>query len=87
MAPLGLIVVGGDLRAQLDLADGDLLLVPASGLGLLLLLVLVLRVVEHADHGRAGLGRHLHEVEVPLLRVAQRLVRLHHADLLPIVAD
>jgi hypothetical protein len=49
---LRLVVVVGDLRAQLDLADVDLLLVLARLLGLLLLLVLVLRVVEQAAYGR-----------------------------------
>ena len=53
VALLGLVVVVGDLRAQLDLADVDLLLVLARGLGLLLLLVLVLRVVEQPGDRRA----------------------------------
>src|SRR5215210_3933227 len=47
---LRLVVVGRDLRPQLDLAHGHRLLVAARRLGLLLLLVLVLRVVEHAAH-------------------------------------
>ena len=61
---LGRVVVLGDLRPELDLADGDLLLVLARGLLLLGLLVLVLRVVEDAADGRAGLGGDLDEVEV-----------------------
>ena len=52
MALLGLVVVVGDLRPQLDLADVDLLLVLAGCLRLLLLLVLVLRVVEQAGDRR-----------------------------------
>ena len=51
------------------------------------LLVLVLGVVEHAADGRARVGRDLDEVEVALLRVAQRFVGLDNADLLPVVAD
>ena len=87
MALLGLVVVVRDLRPQLDLAHVDLLLVPARGLGLLLLLVLVLRVVEHAADRRAGLGGHLDQVEVALLRVAQRLVARDDADLVAVLAD
>ena len=87
VALLGVVVVLGDLRAELDLADRDLLLVLARLLLLLRLLVLVLGVVEHAADGRLGLGRHLDEVEVALLRVAQRVVDLHHADLLAVLAD
>jgi hypothetical protein len=84
---LGLVVVLSDLRAQLDLAHRHLLLVLAGLLRLLLLLVLVLRVVEDPDHGRARLGGHLDEVEVLRLRVPQRLVARHDADLLAVVAD
>ena len=87
MALLGRVVVLGDLRAELDLADRDLLLVLARGLQLLGLLVLVLRVVEDAADGRARLGGDLDEVELALLRVAQRLVGLHDADLVAILAD
>ena len=70
VALLGVVVVLRDLRAELDLADRDLLLVLARGLQLLGLLVLVLRVVEHAADGRARLGGDLDEVEIALLRVA-----------------
>ena len=87
VALLGVVVVLGDLRAELDLADRDLLLVLARGLLLLGLLVLVLRVVEDAADGRARLGSDLDEVEVALLRVAQRLVGAHDADLLAVLAD
>ena len=55
VALLGVVVVLGDLRAELDLADRDLLLVLARLLLLLRLLVLVLRVVEHAADRRLGL--------------------------------
>ena len=84
VALLGLVVVLRDLRPELDLADRDLLLVLARLLLLLGLLVLVLRVVEDAADGRARLGRDLDEVEVALLRVAQRLVGLHDADLVAV---
>ena len=87
MTLLGVVVVLGDLRAELDLADGDLLLVPAGGLLLLGLLVLVLGVVEHPAHGRARVGRDLDQVEVALLGVAQRLGGLDDPDLLAVLAD
>ena len=73
MTLLGFVVVVGDLRPQLDLADVDLLLVLAGGLLLLLLLVLVLRVVEQAGDRWFGVGSHLDQVEVGLLGAFQRL--------------
>ena len=87
VALLGVVVVLRDLRAELDLADRDLLLVLARGLQLLRLLVLVLRVVEHAADGRAGVGSDLDEVEIALLRVRERLGGLHDSDLLAVLAD
>src|SRR5215203_5845275 len=84
---LGLVVVGRDLRAQLDLADVHLLLVAPRGLGLLLLLVLVFRVVEHSAHGRPGVGSYLDEVEVALLRVAERLLGIDDTDLVAVLPD
>src|SRR5689334_3644958 len=87
VALLGVVVVLRDLRPELDLPDGDLLLVLARGLLLLRLLVLVLRVVEDAADGRLGVGRHLDEVEVALLRVAERVCRAHDPDLLAGVVD
>ena len=87
VALLGVVVVLRDLRAELDLADRDLLLVLARGLLLLGLLVLVLRVVEHAADRRARLGGDLDEVEIALLGVAQRIGRLDDTDLLAVLAD
>src|SRR3954470_9977274 len=87
MALLRVVVVLRDLRAELDLADRDLLLVLARGLLLLGLLVLVLRVVEDARDGRPRLGSDLHEIEVALLRVPQRFVGAHDTDLLAVLAD
>ena len=87
MALLGLVVVLRDLRAELDLADRDLLLVLARLLELLGLLVLVLGVVQHAADGRPRLGRDLHEVEIAILRVAQRIGRPHDADLVSGLVD
>src|SRR5215203_251820 len=83
---LGLVVVGRDLRAQLDLADVHLLLVAPRGLGLLLLLVLVLRVIEHTAHRRARVGRHLDEVEIALLGIAKRLLGVDDSDLVAVLA-
>ena len=87
VALLRRVVADRDLRAELDLADRDLLLVLARGLLLLRLLVLVLRVVEHAADGRTGLGGDLDEVEIALLRIAQRLVGAHDTDLVAVLAD
>src|ERR1700744_4738289 len=86
VALLGVVVVLGDLRPELDLADRDLLLVLASGLLLLGLLVLVLGVVEYAADGRARVGSDLDEIEIALLRVGKRFGRLDHADLLAVLA-
>ena len=87
MVLLGVVVVLGDLRAELDLAHGDLLLVLARLLDLLGLLVLVLGVVEHAADRRARLGGDLDEVEVALLGEGERVGRLQHADLVALVVD
>jgi hypothetical protein len=87
VALLGVVVVLGDLGPELDLPDVDLLLVLARGLLLLLLLVFVFRVVEHARDRRPRVGRHLHQVEVALARVVERLVGLDHANLVAVLAD
>ena len=75
------------LRAKLDLADRDLLLVLAGGLLLLSLLVLVLGVVEHAAHRRTRLRSHLDEVQFAVLRELEGVGDLQHAHLLPRVVD
>ena len=87
MALLGRVVVLGDLGPELDLADVDLRLVLLGLLDLLGLLVLVLRVVQDAADGRLGLGGDLDEVELLALRVAQRLLGRHDADLLAGLVD
>ncbi len=73
MVLLGVVVVLGDLRAELDLAHRDLLLVLARLLLLLRQLVLVLGVVQHAAHRRSRLRRDLNQVEIALLGKAQRV--------------
>jgi hypothetical protein len=87
VALLRLVVVVGDLRPELDLADVDLLLVLARLLGLLLLLVLVLRVVEQAADRRARVGGDLDQVEVGLAGDPARLVGVDDADLLTVGTD
>src|SRR4029077_16861740 len=72
---LGVVVVLGDLRAELDLADRYLLLVLARLLELLSLLVLVLGVVQDATDRWARLGGDLDEVEVAFLREGERVGR------------
>nr|WP_228430491.1 hypothetical protein [Baekduia soli] len=84
---LGVVVVLGDLRPELDLPDDDLLLVLARLLLLLGELVLELGVVQDAADGRTGLRRHLDQVEISLLRHAQGLVGPHDPDLLAVIAD
>src|SRR5262249_20054215 len=87
VAALGLVVVLGDLRPELDLAHVDLLLVLAGGLRLLLLLVLVLRVVEEPRDRRPGVGGNLDKVEVALTRHLHRLLGLDDADLAAVLVD
>src|SRR5436190_24265581 len=84
---LGLVIVGSDLRPQLHLANGHLLLMLTRLLALLLLLVLVLRVIQHPAYRRLRLGSDLDEVEVTLTRIGERLVALHDTYLLTVVAD
>ena len=87
VAALGLVVVLGDLRPELDLADVDLLLVLSRRLRLLLLLVLVLRVVEQPGHRRTGVGGHLDQVEVALRRQGERLLGGDDAHLVSLLVD
>ena len=87
MAPLGLVVVLGDLGSQLDLAHVHLLLVLARGLGLLLLLVLVLRVVEDPADGRLGVRCHLDQIEIALAGPLERFVGWDDPHLLPVLVD
>src|SRR5215207_8363451 len=87
VSALGLVVVLGDLGAELDLPHVHLLLMLAGGLRLLLLLVLVLRVIEHAADRRRRLGRHLDQVEVALTRVLEGLRGRNDAYLLPVLVD
>src|SRR4051794_21922302 len=84
---LGGVVVLGDLRPELDLADRDLLLVLACLLGLLGQLVLVLGVVQDATDRGTRLRGHLDEVEVALLGDGERLLGRHDPDLLALLVD
>src|SRR6185312_8203510 len=77
---LGLVVVGVDLRTKLHLLDDHVRLVPTGLTGLLGVLVLELPVVhELADRGARRRGD-LDQVEVGLLRQAQRVSRRDDAD-------
>ena len=87
MALLGLVIVDADLRAELDLFDHDDVLMLARQLRLLLLLVLVLRVVHDATHGRARVGGDLDEVEVLVPGKLERVVAVLDPDLLTICAN
>src|SRR4029077_5345129 len=87
VAALGLVVVLGDLRAKLDLADVHLLLALAGLLGLLLLLVLVLRVVEDPADGRLGGRRDLDQIEVFLASALQGVGGRNYSHLLAVLVD
>ena len=87
MILLRVVVVLGDLRAELDLTHRDLLLVLPSRLLLLRLLVLVFGVVEDPTHGRTRVRGDLDQVEISLLRVRERFGGLDNSDLLAILAD
>jgi hypothetical protein len=63
------------------------LLVLAGGLGLLLLLVLVLRVVEDAADRRLGLGGDLDQVEGALAGALQSVRGRDDPDLLAVLVD
>ena len=87
MALLGGVVVGIDLRAELDLLDRDRALVLARQLLLLLLVVAVLAVVHHPADGRIRVRRDLDEIEVLRPRILQGLVARLDADLRSVVVD
>jgi hypothetical protein len=84
---LGLVVVGVDLRTKLHLLDDDVRLVPTGLARLLGVLVLELPVVHELADRRSRGGRHLHEIEVGLLRQLQRLVGRHDPDGLAVGAN
>jgi hypothetical protein len=87
VAALGLVVVLGDLRSQLDLPHVHLLLVLAGGLGLLLLLVLVLGVVEDPGDRRLRVGGDLDQVQVAFPGTLEGLGGRDDPDLLPVLVD
>ena len=79
---LGLVVVLVDLQAEADLLEDRVRLVAPRLLGLLRRFVLELAVVHDLDHGRLGVGGHLDQIEVGLLREAQGDLDADDADLL-----
>src|SRR3954447_23873650 len=87
MALLRGVVVGIDLRAELDLLDRDRALVLARQLLLLLLVVPVLAVIHDAADGRIRVGGHLDEIEGLGPCVLQGFVARLDADLRPVVVD
>jgi len=78
---LGLVVMGPDLRPELDLLDLDLELVLAGLLRPLFLFVAVLRVVHDPRHGRIRIRRDLDEVEPFLEREVECFRRRGDPDL------
>jgi hypothetical protein len=62
VATLGVEVVVAYLGPELDLPHVDVDLFLAGGLTGLLLLVLELAIVHHADHRRVGVRSYFHEV-------------------------
>ena len=87
VALLGGVVVRVDLRAELDLLDGDRALVLAGLLRLLLLLVAPLAVVHDPADRRTGVRRHLDQVEVRGDRDVLGLGQLHDAPILTVGVD
>ena len=87
MAFLRLVVLGGDLRPELDLLDLDLRLVLPGELGLLLLLVPVLAVVHDSGDRWIRLRGDLDEVEILGVRVLACVVRLLDPDLASVLVD
>ncbi|GAT74822.1 hypothetical protein MHM582_3330 [Microbacterium sp. HM58-2] len=76
-----------DLQTEANLLEDRVRLVATGFLRLLGSLVLELAVVHDLDHGRLRVGCHLDEVEVGLLRKAQRRLDADDADLLTRGAD
>src|SRR6478736_9130644 len=87
VALLRLVVVNSNLRPELDLLDVDRNLVLARDFGLLLLLVAVLAVVHDPRDRRIGLSRDLDEVEIPSVRIVQRLLDRLHPELAAFLVD
>src|SRR5262249_52920581 len=79
-AELHVEIVVVRLRTKLDLLDLHHGLLALRLACALLLLVLELAEVEDLADGRCGLRVHLDQVEPPLFRLAQRLLRAHHAE-------
>src|SRR5439155_7773407 len=75
------VVVGIDLWPELDLLDLDPGLLAPCFLLPDVALVLVLAVVHDPAHGGLGLRRDLDQVEVELLRAAERVLRRDDPDL------
>src|SRR5688572_6421997 len=73
VAAFGVEVVVAYLGPELYLPHVDVDLLLAGGLAGLLLLVLELAVIHHADHGRVGVWGYLHEVEIDPLTIIHRL--------------
>ena len=84
---LVVVVVRLDLQAETDLLEDRVRLVASGLLGLLRGFVLELPVVHDLDDGRLRVGSHLDQIEVGLLRQAQRDLDADDADLLTGGAD
>ena len=87
VALLGLVVLDGDLRPELDLLDVNLGLVLSSLLGLLLLLVPVLPVVHDPGDRRLRLRRYLDEVEVFAVGIVEGFAGGFDPDLGAVLID
>ena len=87
MALLGGVVVGVDLRPELDLLDLD----PRLLLTRLLLadvpLVLELAVIHDPADRRLGLRGDLDQIEIEILGALERVLDLHDSDLGPVGTD
>src|SRR5215207_4794149 len=84
VALLGGVVVRIDLGTELDLLDLDPGLLLAGFLLTDVALVLELPVVHDPGHGRVRLRRHLHEIEIQILCLTERVLGRNDPDLRPV---
>src|SRR5690606_6830908 len=78
---LRLVVVLVDLQAEPHLLEDGVRLVAPRFLELLGLFVLELAVVHDLDHGGLGVGRHLDQIQIGLLRETQSVLDADDTDL------
>ena len=78
---LGFVVVVVDLQSKAHLFENGVCLVATGLFGLLRRFVLELAVIHDLGHGGLGLGSHLNEIEIGLLRHSQGNLDCHDPHL------